>query len=79
MEIKINTANLDATFRRLPRSTQRKALRPALTEGAKVVQQAAIRNVSLVAEKDVTGTLQRNIVVRAAKKLSRKLAPDYPD
>lgn len=67
MQIQIKTSNLDATFRQLPISTQRKALRPALTEGAKVIQRAAKQNVAAVASKDVTGTLQRNIVVRAAK------------
>jgi HK97 gp10 family phage protein len=68
MEVRINTQNLDKAFANLPRTTQNKALRPALREGAKVVQQAAIANVQAITGEDSTGTLARNIVVRTYKK-----------
>ncbi len=69
MEVKINTANLDKAFAALPRSTRNKALRPALREGAKVIQKAAIVNVKAISRDEVTGTLARSIVVRSYKML----------
>lgn len=67
MEMKIDTLKLDKTFLALPRSTRNKALRPALREGAKVVQKAAIANVNAITEDDSSGMLARSIVVRTYK------------
>lgn len=68
MEFKVDVSKLTKTFAQLPRSTQNKALRPALRAGAKVIQQAAITNVNRITQEESTGLLAKSIVVRAMRK-----------
>lgn len=61
-------AELDRTFANLPRTTQRRALIPALRAGAYTVRDMAAANVKAVVSDDATGLLARNIRVYTLKK-----------
>lgn len=54
---------LIATFKELPRSTQNKAMRPALRKGAFVVRDAAAANIRAVTSDQATGLGAKNIRV----------------
>lgn len=59
---------LDKTFSNLPRTTQRRAIVPALRAGAFVVRDMAAANVKAVTSGDSTGLLERSLRVYNYKK-----------
>lgn len=70
MGVKITGMNeLQRTFGKLPQSVRRKAMRPALKEGAKVIKEIAEFNVlSITAESQVsTGKLASSITTRSLR------------
>lgn len=67
MEMKVNAAELLKTLKALPAAMTRRVLTKSLRLGAVQVQRAAKQNAKAVAEKEVTGTMVKNIVVNKLK------------
>lgn len=64
----LDTKEVERVFKNLPRTTQRRALMPALRAGAFVVRDLAVANVRAVTSGESTGVLERNIRVYNYKK-----------
>lgn len=60
---------LQKVFRQLTKSTRRKALRPALLEGAEIIRGMAAANVKSVVSGQSTGVLERSLKVYNYKAL----------
>ena len=63
-------SELQATFRRLPESTQRKAMRPALRKGALVVRDAVKANLAANIKDDSSGLAVKSVIAYSMKKLN---------
>lgn len=68
MELKISGLDqLEKTFKKLPKSTQNKALKPALREGAKIVRKAASDNINAIVSDKATGVGARSLSIYTLK------------
>ncbi len=74
LESKISGQNaLYATFRKLPASTQNKAMRPALRKGGTVVAKAVGENIRAQTSDEATGLAARSIKVYSLRKVMGQL------
>lgn len=61
------------TFRKLPVSTQNKAMRPALRKGGAVIRDRASENISSQVSDEATGLAARNVRVYSLRKYQGNL------